>query len=111
MTNPPRATFPCPTADEVIAWPVTVDVPTAGSCFGLGRDTSYDMARDGTFPTPVLRLGRALRVTRASLLAALGMPTEAIPAPSKPLANGKSSQVGGSASDTRSEATTTARAA
>jgi len=101
MTSPEIAV---PTADEVIGWPVTVDVPTAGRCFGLGRDTSYDMARDGTFPTPVLRYGRSLRVTRTSLLSALGMPTGVIPAPGNALAKGQSSQVDGSASDHRSEA-------
>lgn len=62
-----------PSVEEVLALPVVVDVPTAGRCFGLGRDASYDLARQGELPVPVLRLGRALRVTRASLLAALGM--------------------------------------
>jgi hypothetical protein len=59
--------------EEVLALPVTVDVPTAGRAFGLGRDASYDLARMGQLPVPVLRLGRSLRVTRASLLSALGM--------------------------------------
>lgn len=70
MTSPDISV---PTADEVISWPVTVDVPTAGKCWGLGRDTSYDLARTGEFPVPVLRLGRSLRVTRASVLSALGI--------------------------------------
>lgn len=61
------------TPDDVLALPVTVDVPTAGRCFGLGRDGAYDLARTGAFPVPVLRLGRAMRVTRASLLDALGL--------------------------------------
>lgn len=65
-----------PTIDEVRAFPVTVDLPTAGRCFGLGRDASYDLARQGTFPCPVLRPGRRLVVTRAALLQALGEPTE-----------------------------------
>ncbi|SCG46815.1 DNA-binding protein [Micromonospora humi] len=67
-----------PTIEQVRAYPVTVDlVPTAGSCFGLGRNLSYDLARQGAFPCPVLRLGRRLVVTRAALLQALGEPTEA----------------------------------
>ncbi|MFF0122948.1 DNA-binding protein [Micromonospora arida] len=66
-----------PTVDEVWAFPVTVDVPTAGRCFGIGRDLSYDLARQGAFPVPVLRLGRRLVVTRAALLRALGEATEA----------------------------------
>jgi hypothetical protein len=61
------------TADEVRALPATVDVPTAGRCFGLGRDASYQAARDGSFPVPVLRLGQRLRVTRSDLMAVLGI--------------------------------------
>ncbi|MFC0530838.1 DNA-binding protein [Phytohabitans kaempferiae] len=62
-----------PTPDEIRAWPVTVDVPTAGRAFGVGRDESYRLAKQGRFPVPVLRLGRYLRVTRASVLVALGV--------------------------------------
>ena len=60
-------------ADEVRALPVCVDVPTAARAFGIGRDGAYDLARSGRFPVPVLRLGRRLVVTRASLLTALGL--------------------------------------
>jgi hypothetical protein len=62
-----------PTPDEIRAWPVTVDVPTAGRAFGVGRDEAYRLAREGRFPVPVLRLGRYLRVTRAAVLHALGV--------------------------------------
>ncbi len=72
-----------PTADEIRAWPVTVDVVTAGSAFGIGRSESYRLARQGSFPVPVLRIGRCLRVTRSAVLAALGivdrMPSHATP--------------------------------
>lgn len=71
------STIDVPTAEQVRQLPVVVDVPTAGRCFGLGRDGSYDLARQGQFPVPVLRLGRSLRVTRASLLQALGINEEA----------------------------------
>ena len=60
-------------ADELRALPVCVDVPTAARAFGIGRDGAYDLARSGRFPVPVLRLGRRLVVTRASLLTALGL--------------------------------------
>jgi hypothetical protein len=50
-----------------------VDVPTAGRAFGIGRDEAYRLAREGSFPAPVLRLGRYLRVTRAAVLNALGI--------------------------------------
>jgi hypothetical protein len=62
-----------PTPDEIRTWPATVDVPTAGRAFGIGRDESYRLVRENRFPVPVLRLGRYLRVTRAALLDALGI--------------------------------------
>lgn len=62
-----------PTVDEIRAWPVTVDVIVAGRAWGIGRDQAYRLAREGRFPVPVLRLGRHLRVTRASVLNALGI--------------------------------------
>lgn len=63
-----------PAPDEIRGWPATVDLPTAGRCFGAGRDLSYQLAREGRFPVPVLGVGRRLVVTRASLLAVLGIP-------------------------------------
>jgi predicted DNA-binding transcriptional regulator AlpA len=62
-----------PTVEEIQAWPVTVDIQTAGRAFGIGRDQAYRLAREGTFPVPVLHLGRYLRVTRSSVLNALGI--------------------------------------
>jgi hypothetical protein len=62
-----------PTVEEILSWPVTVDVQTAGRAWGLGRDQAYRLAREGNFPVPVLRLGRYLRVTRAAVLQALGI--------------------------------------
>jgi hypothetical protein len=62
-----------PTADEIRAWPVTVDVCTAGRAWGIGRDQAYRLAKEGHFPVPVLKLGRYLRVTRAAVIDALGI--------------------------------------
>jgi predicted DNA-binding transcriptional regulator AlpA len=62
-----------PSVEEVLGWPVTVDVRTAGRAWGMGRDQAYKLAREGRFPVPVLRLGRSLRVTRAAVLEALGI--------------------------------------
>lgn len=58
---------------ELLALPVTVDLPTAGRAFGLGRTKAYEMARAGEFPCPVLPLGRRFKVTKANLLRALGI--------------------------------------
>lgn len=93
-----------PSADEVRTWPVTVGVPDAGRCWGLGRDASYDLARIGQFPVPVLRLGSSLRVTRASILTALGIRDAAFPAPSAPAATEAKPLVNVAAPDTRSDA-------
>jgi hypothetical protein len=62
-----------PTVEEIRSWPVTVDIQTAGRAFGIGRDQAYRLAREGSFPVPVLHLGRYLRVTRAAVLDALGI--------------------------------------
>lgn len=59
--------------EEVRRLPVTVDIVTAGRCWGLGRNMSYRLARADRFPVPVLTLGARLIVTRASVLAALGI--------------------------------------
>lgn len=45
------------TAAQVAALPVTVDLVTAGSVFGMGRTKSHELARAGSFPVAVLRLG------------------------------------------------------
>jgi predicted DNA-binding transcriptional regulator AlpA len=62
-----------PSVEEIRAWPVTVDVRTAGNAWGIGRDQAYRLAREGRFPVPVLRIGRYLRVSRAAVLHALGI--------------------------------------
>src|SRR5690242_12775126 len=62
-----------PSVAEILAWPVTVDIPTAGRAWGMGRDQAYQLAREGRFPVPVLRIGRSLRVSRAAVLHALGI--------------------------------------
>jgi hypothetical protein len=56
------------------ALPATIDAPTAGRFWGLGRDASYRLARSGEFPVRVLRLGGRLVVTKAALAEALGVP-------------------------------------
>jgi hypothetical protein len=67
------------TPSEVRALDVTVDIPTAGRCFRMGRDTAYRAAKDGTFPCPVLRIGNRLLVLRSALLDALGLEDDPVP--------------------------------
>jgi predicted DNA-binding transcriptional regulator AlpA len=61
------------TEDEVRALPVSVDLPTAARALGLGRTAAYELVRKGTWPTPVIRLGRLILIPRAHLLDLLGL--------------------------------------
>ena len=61
------------TTDDIRALPPVLDVPTAGRLLGLGRSAAYDLVLAGRWPTPVLRLGRRLRIPTAPLLALLGL--------------------------------------
>lgn len=60
------------TRDELLALPVSFDLMVAARALGMGRTLAYDLAKRGTFPTRVLRLGNKYRVTRADLLRELG---------------------------------------
>jgi hypothetical protein len=55
------------TPEEVRCLGVTVDLVTAGSVLGLGRSTTYELARRGEFPVPVLKVGHRYRVVSQHL--------------------------------------------
>lgn len=78
MSTEPRLKPRTLSQEEVLALPVTVDIVTAGRCFGIGRTKAHDLARKGEFPCRVLRLGVQYRVTRAELLRVLGIESEPI---------------------------------
>jgi len=59
------------TADDVRKLPAMVDLATGGRAFSIGLNTAYRLAKAGTFPVPVLRVGGAWRIRRTDLLAAL----------------------------------------
>ncbi|WP_249188457.1 AlpA family transcriptional regulator [Nocardiopsis sp. MG754419] len=59
--------------DEVGSLPVVLEPVAAGRMLGLGRTTTYRLLRQGTFPVPVLRVGRSWRVPTAGVLAHLGL--------------------------------------
>ncbi|MCU1691883.1 MAG: integrase/resolvase-related protein [Frankiales bacterium] len=61
------------TADEVLALPAVVDLPTAARALGLGRSAAYQLVRAGQWPTPVIRVGKLIRVPTAPLAALLGV--------------------------------------
>ncbi|MDH6144156.1 putative DNA-binding transcriptional regulator AlpA [Kitasatospora sp. GP30] len=60
-------------ATELLALPVAIDLDTANRALGIGRSTGYALAKAGTYPAKVLRLGGAYRVVTADLLLLLGV--------------------------------------
>lgn len=52
-------------------WPATVDVPTAGTVFGLSRSHSYELIKRGEFPAKVVRIGSRYRVLTESVIRAV----------------------------------------
>lgn len=59
--------------DELLGLPAVVDLPTAADVLGIGHSSAYELVRTGQWPTPVLRLGRLIRVPSAPLLALVGV--------------------------------------
>lgn len=68
------------TTEELAALPAMVNLRTAGKALGLGRDTTYAMAKGGTFPVEVLTFGRFLRVRKADLMRYLHLNMDGTPA-------------------------------
>jgi predicted DNA-binding transcriptional regulator AlpA len=54
--------------------PAMVDVVTAAAVLGIGRTAAYELIRTDAWPTPVLRLGKLIRIPTASLLALIQPP-------------------------------------
>ncbi|WP_239067958.1 hypothetical protein [Actinomadura bangladeshensis] len=70
------------TPAEIRTLPAVVDLVTAGRALGVGRTKSYELARAGRFPCPVLRVGRSYLVPTNGLLTLLGLnDTAGQPAP------------------------------
>ncbi|MFD0690935.1 helix-turn-helix transcriptional regulator [Actinomadura fibrosa] len=51
--------------------PAVVDITTAARALGLSRTYAYQLAKDGTFPCKVIRIGHCYRVPTAALRALL----------------------------------------
>ena len=56
------------TVAQARAVPPVVDVPTAAAMMGIGRTAAYELIRLGRWPTPVLRLGKLIRIPSAPIL-------------------------------------------
>ncbi|UOZ06891.1 helix-turn-helix domain-containing protein [Amycolatopsis sp. WQ 127309] len=63
------------TLAEVAALPAVVDLMTAARALGIRRTTAYALARGGSFPCPVVRVGGSYRVPTSGLLRLLGLAT------------------------------------
>ena len=61
------------TVEQVRSLPPVVDVPTAAAVLGLGRTAAYELIRVDQWPTPILRLGKLIRVPSAPLLELVGV--------------------------------------
>ncbi len=61
------------TNEQLMELPAVVDVPTAAAILGIGRTAVYELIRTNAFPTPVLRLGKLIRLPTAPLLDLVGV--------------------------------------
>ena len=48
--------------------PVVLDVPQAAHLLGIGRTLAYELVRTDQWPTPVIRIGRLIRIPSGPLL-------------------------------------------
>jgi hypothetical protein len=74
-------------ADPLADLPPVIDLMSAAGLLGLGRTTAYKLVRSGQWPTPVLRIGRLIKVPTAPLRDLLTSSTPA--GPPLPVANGE----------------------
>lgn len=58
---------------ELAKLPPVLDLLTAAQLLGVGRTCAYELVRRNEWPTPVLRLGKLIRVPKAPLLELLGV--------------------------------------
>lgn len=57
--------------------PAVLDVPQAARLLGIGRTLAYELVRTDQWPTPVLRVGRLIKIPSRPLieLVSAGYPT------------------------------------
>jgi predicted site-specific integrase-resolvase len=48
--------------------PAVVDVTTAATMLGIGRTLAYRLVKTGQWPTPLIRVGRLIKVPTQPLL-------------------------------------------
>jgi hypothetical protein len=56
-------------ATDYIGWlPAVLDVPQAARLLGIERTLAYQLVRTGQWPTPLIRVGRLVKVPTQPLL-------------------------------------------
>jgi len=48
--------------------PAVLDLPAAARLLGVGRTLAYELVRNGEWPTPIIRIGKLIRVPTRPLL-------------------------------------------
>ena len=64
----PSTPRPASALDPAVRLPAVLDLVEAAALLGVGRTTAYRLVRDGHWPTPVLRLGRLIKIPTQPLL-------------------------------------------
>ncbi len=59
---------PATRVDPAVPLPAVLDLVQAAALLGVGRTTAYKLVHDGQWPTPVLRLGRLIKIPTQPLL-------------------------------------------
>lgn len=63
-----ETTMQLPSTIEPTALPPMLTVPQAARVLGIGRTLAYELVRTQTWPTPVIRAGRLIKIPTAPLL-------------------------------------------
>ena len=69
---------------ELLALPAVVDVPTAASALGISRTAAYELIRNKEWPTPIVRMGRLIKIPTAPILELLGIEPGSAPSMPRP---------------------------
>jgi hypothetical protein len=60
------------TLEQLATLPAVIDIATAAEVLGIGRSAAYELVRCGKWPTPVLHLGKLIRIPTKPLLELVG---------------------------------------
>jgi predicted DNA-binding transcriptional regulator AlpA len=69
---------------ELSDLPASVSLLEAAGALGIGRTSAYNLARQGQFPCPLIRVGALYRVPTAGLLRLLALTPPTVPLEAEP---------------------------